>query len=90
MNLKNFANNKLHRLTAFLGANTSSSTWHRRLGHLHLRIFQQIINSNQLLVTSSKVEYAYIECQLAKSRQLPFPKSQTATQFPLELVHNDV
>jgi hypothetical protein len=90
INLKHFSKNKLQRLTAFLGAKTSFSTWHRRLGHPHSRIFQQIISSNQLPVTTSKISKVCIDCQLAKSRQLPFPKSHTVTQSPLELVHSDI
>jgi transposase InsO family protein len=90
VNLKFFSKNKLHRLTAFLGAKTSSSTWHKRLGHPHHRIFQQIMSSNQLPIASSKTDSVCIDCQLAKSRQLPFPKSQTVTHAPLELVHSDI
>lgn len=90
INLKHFSKNKLQWLTAFLGAKTSCSTWHRRLGHPHSRIFHQIISSNQLPLTTSKINEVCIDCQLAKSRQLPFPKSQTVTQSPLELVHSDI
>jgi hypothetical protein len=91
INLKNFSKNKLRKLTAFRGAKTSSSIWHRRLGHPHLKIFHKIISSNQLPVTDSKAEPSVCcDCQLAKSRQLPFPKSQPVTSTPLELVHSDI
>jgi len=91
INLKHFSKNKLRTLTAFLGAKTSPFIWHRRLGHPHLKIFHKILNSNQLPVTDSKNEAAVCsDCQLAKSRQLPFPTSQTVTHSPLELVHSDI
>jgi hypothetical protein len=89
INLKNFFKNKLWTLTAFLGAKTSSFIWHRRLGHPHLKIFQKILNSNQRPVTNSKAKATVCsDCQLVKSQQLPFPKSQTVTHSPLELVHS--
>jgi hypothetical protein len=91
VHLKNFSKNKLQRLTAFIGVQTSPSIWHKRLGHPHSKVLQKIINSNHLPVTHSKVDSTVcIDCQLAKSRQLPFPKSQTVTHSPLELVHSDI
>jgi len=82
VNLKQFSKNKLSRFTAFLGAKTSSSTWHRRLGHPHFWILQQIINSNQLPVTTSKTNSVCIDCQLANSRQLPFPNHKLLVNSP--------
>jgi hypothetical protein len=91
VNLKKISKHKLHRSLLFWEQlKTLFSTWHRRLGHLQYCIFQQIISSNQLPVTTSKTDSVCIDCQLAKSRQLPFPKSQTVTHFPLELVHSDI
>jgi len=91
INLKNFSKNKLRRLISFLGVKTSSSIWHRRFRHPHLKIFHKIISSNQLPFPNSKVKLAVCsDCQLAKSRQLPFPKSQTVTSSPLEFVHSDI
>ena len=91
VHLKNFSKNKLQRLTAFIGVQTSPSIWHKRLGHPHSKVLKKIINSNHLPVTHSKADSTvFIDCQLAKSRQLPFLKSQTVTHSPLELVHSDI
>jgi transposase InsO family protein len=91
VHLKNFSKNKLQRLTAFLGVQTSPSIWHKHLGHPHSKVLQKIINSNQLPMTHSKADSTVcIDCQLAKSQQLPFSKSQTVTHSPLKLVHSDI
>ena len=42
-------------------------------------------------MTQSKADSTVcIDCQLAKSQQLSFPKSQTITHSPLEPVHSDI
>jgi len=56
-----------------------------------MKVFHKIISLNQLPIIDSKTRpIVCSDCQLAKSRQLPFPKSQTVTSAPLKLVHNDI
>lgn len=73
---------------AFLGAKTTASIWHQRLGHPSPTILQNLAPSLSLQGASSS---QFCEsCQLAKSSKLPFSISESTTSKPLELIHSDV
>jgi histone deacetylase 1/2 len=78
-------------LSVSSGAHPSLERWHHRLGHPSFHIVQQVINKNKLSCSSeSKVGSVCDSCQMAKSHQLPYPKSSSQSNFPLELVFSNV
>jgi hypothetical protein len=75
-----------------LGATRSSpNLWHYRLGHPSFEIVKKVVSSNNLpfLVESNKGSVCDA-CQQAKSHQLPYPVSTSASSKPLELIFSDV
>jgi hypothetical protein len=70
---------------------SSINTRHSQLGHPSFKLVEQIISSNNLLYTQESVTRTICNiCQQAKSHQLPYPKSTSVSEFPLQLVHSDV
>jgi hypothetical protein len=66
------------------------SQWHGRLGHPSYVIVQKVLASNNLEFSKEYVSGVCNACHQAKSHQLPFPKSVSVSQTPLELVFSDV
>ena len=66
------------------------SLWHRRLGHSSSVVVQQVLRDNKILFSESNKESVCDACQMAKSHQLPYPKSSSVSSSPLELVFSDV
>jgi hypothetical protein len=72
-------------------ARSSINTWHSRLGHASNRVVEQVIRRNNLLSSQEFVSRSVCDaCQQAKSHQLPYSSSMSASKFPLELVYSDV
>jgi len=69
----------------------SSTRWHNRLGHPALPIVNKVISQNKLPCSGEvSLESVCDACQQAKSHQLPYPKSNSVSTFPLELIFSDV
>jgi len=90
--LQTFIKNKREQgRVALLGVKTSSSVWHKRLGHPHDQILSRVLKSQLLSVSLSQRQLSLcLPCQVTKSRQLPFSHSQHVTTSPLELLHSDI
>jgi histone deacetylase 1/2 len=71
-------------------AKSSSSLWHRRLGHPSSGVVHQVLRDNEIPFSESNKESVCDACQMAKSHQLPYPKSSSVSTSPLELVFSDV
>jgi histone deacetylase 1/2 len=71
-------------------AKSSSSLWHKRLGHPSSGVVHQVLHDNEIPFSESKKESVCDACQMAKSHQLPYPKSSSVSTSPLELVFSDV
>jgi histone deacetylase 1/2 len=71
-------------------AKSSSSLWHRRLGHPSFVVVYQVLHDNSISFSESNKESVSNACQMAKSHQLPYPKSTSVSTSPLELVFYDV
>jgi hypothetical protein len=58
---------------------------------LQRKIVEQIVRKNNFLSSEESVSQSvYDACQQAKSHQLPYHSSMSASKFPLELVYSDV
>jgi histone deacetylase 1/2 len=69
-------------LSASSGAHPSLERWHHRLGHPSFNTVQQVINKNKLSCsTESRLGSVCDSCQMAKSHQLPYPKSSSPSSF---------
>jgi hypothetical protein len=77
---------------AFVVTKPSVVRWHDRLGHPSMCVVSSIVKDNKLLCSSLEFSKESVcgACQQGKSHQLPFPKSFSVLQAPLELVHSDV
>lgn len=76
---------------AFGAIKLSSTTWHSRLGHPAFSIVECVIRSNDLPCSSEKTIGSVCDsCLKPKSHQLPYPKSHSVSNAPLELVFSDV
>ena len=65
--------------------------WHQRLGHPSSIIVKQVVNKDKLSLSHSQNSESVCEaCQCAKSHQLPYPKSNSVSHAPLELIFSDV
>jgi hypothetical protein len=71
-------------------AKSSSLLWHRCLGHLSSVVVHQVLCDNNIPFSRSNKELVFDACQMAKSHQLPYPKSTSVSTSPLELVFSDV
>jgi hypothetical protein len=69
---------------------STSSLWHGRLGHPSSIVVHQVLRNNSILFSKSNKESVCDACQMAKSHQLPYPKSTSVSTSPLELVFSDV
>jgi transposase InsO family protein len=82
---------KTRLLSALLGVKTSVDVWHSRFGHPSSSIVRDLLNKHHLPFTGSLSNKEVCEpCQLAKSKQLPFPPSTRVSTAPLQLIHTDV
>ncbi|WVZ83847.1 hypothetical protein U9M48_030944 [Paspalum notatum var. saurae] len=75
-----------------LGVNKpSTSRWHSRLGHPSFQVVKYILRNNSLPSCSDEnIESVCDSCQRAKSHQLPYSKSNSVSNSPLELIFSDV
>ncbi|KAI0515787.1 hypothetical protein KFK09_008454 [Dendrobium nobile] len=74
---------------AFSAATTSSSRWHRRLGHLYQQVLSTISRYNRDLAIPLFNTFCSI-CKATKGHKLPVPTSLSHTYKPLEFIHMDV
>jgi len=69
----------------------STSRWHSRLGHPAIPIIERVLSKNNLpCVSDSNPESVCDSYQLAKIHQLPYAKSNSISNSPLELIFSDV
>jgi histone deacetylase 1/2 len=69
---------------------SSTSLWHRCLGHPSSVVVHQVLRDNKISFSEFNKEHVCDACQIAKSHQLPYPKSTSVSTSPLELVFSDV
>lgn len=64
---------------------TSSETWHARLGHPNLK-FSQALENKQVINISNWLTKNTLcnSCQFGKRCKIPFNKSSSISSFPLE------
>jgi histone deacetylase 1/2 len=76
---------------AFAAIKPSSSRWHGHLGHPSSAVVQQVFSKNKLpFVSDTHKDSACDACQKGKSHQLPYPRSTSVSNKPLDLVFSDV
>jgi histone deacetylase 1/2 len=75
---------------AFITIKSSSSTWHRRLGHPSSFVVHQVLRKNNISFTPEINPYVCDSFQLAKSHQLSYPVSTSVSTIPSEQVFFDV
>ena len=76
---------------AFSITKPTSTKWHDRLGHPSYRIVQQVIQKFRLPCSNNSSNESICDsCQRAKSHQLPYERSTSVSNSPLELVFSDV
>ena len=69
----------------------SLARWHQRLGHPSSIIVKQVVNKDKLSLSHSQNSESICEaCQCAKSHQRPYPKSNSVSHAPLEIIFSDV
>ena len=77
-----------------MSTNDNASLWHARLGHLNMDKLKVMINKNLVdglpHITSFGSGALCEGCQYGKAHRLPFDRSQTRYEAPLELIHSDV
>jgi histone deacetylase 1/2 len=65
--------------------------WHCHLGHPAFPVVQQVLSRNQIpFDPESNKETVCDACQQGKSHQLPYPKSVSVSNNPLDLIFSDV
>ncbi|WVZ59388.1 hypothetical protein U9M48_009534 [Paspalum notatum var. saurae] len=71
-------------------ATTSSTTWHRRLGHPGRDVLAQLSRSADLPCTRAPDEHLCHACQLGRHVRLPFSASSSHADRLFDLVHYDL
>lgn len=74
----------------FVGVHILISDWHSRLGYASSHIFNQVLNSNKILIAFNKRNSICLDCEMTKSHNLPFHKSIHHVIKPLELIFSYV
>ena len=74
---------------AFHTTLSSIDDWHARLGHPHHRIVSQIINNNNISVSSSN-KSPCSSCILGKFAKLPFAAVEHTSNAPFQIIHSNV
>jgi hypothetical protein len=64
--------------------------WHGRLGHPSFQIVERVHREFSLTFQESNRDFVCGPCQQAKSHQLPYPKSSSVSNHPLELIFSNV
>jgi hypothetical protein len=67
----------------------SDAVWHRRLGHPHQQVLQQLVKTKSISINKT-TKFLCEACQLGKSSRLPFISSSFTANRPLERVHCDL
>lgn len=75
---------------AFTAIKASSVTWHQRLGHPHERVFNSIVSSCCLPISTKLSSFLCTSCQLCKSSKLSLHNSTFHSNKILDLVYCDV
>jgi hypothetical protein len=76
---------------AFGATTPSASRWHNRLGHPSSSVVHRVLSKNKLtFVPGQNKEVVCDACQQGKSHQLPYPKSSSVSNNPLDLIFSDV
>jgi hypothetical protein len=79
------------RKQVFGAIKPSTSRWHSRLGHPSFSIVERVVKNNSLPFVSDENSSSVCDSYLiAKSHQLPYPKSTSVSHAPLELIFSDV
>jgi hypothetical protein len=74
-----------------LTAGVSSSTlWHRRLGHLGHEALSSLVSSCAITCNKSNSEHLCHACQLGRHVRLPFPTSSSRAINNFDLIHCDL
>ena len=69
---------------------TSSSTWHRRLGHPGRDVLARLCRSADLHCTRASDEHLCHACQLGRHIRLPFSPSSSHATHVFDLIHCDL
>jgi hypothetical protein len=75
---------------AVFAATTSSTTWHRRLGHPGRDALMQLTHSATIPCTRSLEDHLCHACQLGRHVRLPFSSSSSHATHAFDLVHCDL
>lgn len=71
--------------------NIRQLTWHRRMGHVNVQTLLKMKNDTAYGIEFDDDDHEIKKCEVCargKQCQKPFPKSETSSQHPLELVHS--
>jgi hypothetical protein len=76
---------------AFSAIKPSTSLWHNHLGHASSPVVQKVLSRHKLLFSKESNKGVICDVyQMGKSHQLPYPKSNSVSSKPFELVFSDV
>lgn len=89
--LRSHLSQEVSRKQAFAVNKPSITRWHSRLGHPAFPIIERVLSSNKLpYVSENNSKSICNSCYMAKSHQLPYPISNSASTAPLDLVFLNV
>jgi len=76
--------------TALAATASSTSLWHRRLGHLGHAALSKLISSNAISCNKRHIDHVCHACQLGRHVHLPFSVSHSRAAHPFDLIHCDL
>ena len=89
--LRSSTNNSSPNKQALGAVKPSCSLWHHRLGHASTSVVKQILSRHSFpFVFDSNKGHVCNACQQGKTHQLPYPRSTSVSDRPLDLIFSDV
>jgi hypothetical protein len=76
--------------TALTAAASSTTLWHRRLGHVGHESLSKLISSNAISCNKRHGTHVCHACQLGRHVRLPFSLSTSRVLHPFDLIHCDL
>jgi hypothetical protein len=73
-----------------LAADTSSTLWHRRLGHIGHDALSRLVTSSAIPCNKIELESLCHACQLGRNVRLPFSSSNSRAIKNFDLIHCDL
>lgn len=79
-----------YKLNLVINIAVTKAIWHRRLGHMSLRVLNNVVGTCNRPVKNNENFTLCDACKYGKTHAFPFPNSSSHAYAPFELIHTDL